>query len=155
PGVTPVHGCEHAVRTRLHWEMKLRHEDREVAMGGNEIFVHIARMAGRVTKPQHAWHLGEAIEQVTERGRPAVRALAMIAVAVLSNQGDASAARPHPVFHFGYNRRDRSRRFSAARIRHHAERAELVATLLNRHESGDAAGANCLSCRRRKVSELI
>src|ERR1700732_2970783 len=111
--------------------MKLRHQDLQVAMGCNEIFVNFARMTGRVTKPKYARYLGEATQQVTKRCRPAVCSLAMIGVDVLPNQGDLADARPREVCHFCHNRRNRSRYLGAARIRHHTECAELVAALLN------------------------
>ena len=61
--VTAVHGREHAVGAGLHRQMQLRHQLRQIAMGGDEIVVHVARMAGRVTQPVDARQFGDPFEQ--------------------------------------------------------------------------------------------
>src|SRR5215471_18457348 len=54
PGVATVHRVEHTVRTGLHRKMKLRHQHRQITVSGDKVRIDVARMAGRVTKPQHA-----------------------------------------------------------------------------------------------------
>src|SRR5499427_1801304 len=135
--------------------LELRHQNRQAAMCTDQIVVHVAGMAGRVAKPQQPWYVGETMQQVGERRRPAVRSLAVIGVDVLSDEGDLANASSHQVFRLRHNRLDRSRQLGAARIRHHTERAELVAALLYRHERGDAAGARCPRCRRHQMSKLV
>jgi len=49
----------------------------------------------------------------------------------------------------------RARYFRAARIRHHAEGAELVAAFLHRDERGDAARADRGGLRRRQKAEFV
>ena len=74
--VPAVHGGEDAVRARLHRQMQVGHQLRQIAMRGDQIVVHVARMAGRVAQPRDAGDFGEATQQLAERpgrGRPARR----------------------------------------------------------------------------------
>src|SRR5215468_9337062 len=62
PGVATVHRGEHTVRAGLQGKMKLRHQHCQVAVSSNKVLIYVARMAGRVTKPQHARHCRETIQ---------------------------------------------------------------------------------------------
>ncbi len=42
--------------------MKLRHQNRQITVSGNKVLIDIARMARRVTKPQHAGYISETIQ---------------------------------------------------------------------------------------------
>ena len=71
--VAAVHGGEDAVGARLHRQMQLRHQRRQIAMRGDQIVVHVARMARGVAQPLDAGELRETFEQVapaTTVGRP-------------------------------------------------------------------------------------
>ena len=98
--VAAVHGSEDAVRARLHRQMQMRHQRRQVAMRRDQIVVHVARMAGRVAQPLDARGFrrrAAAAGRASTARRPA---LAVIGVDVLAEQrhlahaGSRPAARP-------------------------------------------------------------
>ena len=74
-GVSPVHGVENAIRSRLHRQMQLRHQFGQIAMRGDQAVVDVARMARGVAQPVDAGNCGEALEQLRKRVRAAVRCL--------------------------------------------------------------------------------
>ena len=124
-------------------------------MRGEEALFHVAGMAGGVAQPRDTAHLGDAIEQPAERPGAAVRTFAVIGVDVLSDQRDLAHAGVGEALDFGDDLRHRSRYFGAARIRHDAERAELVAAFLHGDEGGNAARPRRLAARRFKNVELV
>ena len=64
-------------------------------MRGDQVVVHVARMAGRVAQPVDAGDFGEPEEQPAEAPVAPVRSFAMPGVDVLAEQRDlAHAARP-------------------------------------------------------------
>ena len=143
--VPAVHRLEDAVGARLHRQVQVRHELRHLAMGGDQIVVHVARMGGGVADARQALDLGQRPDQPRQRpGRPPVRArLAVIGVDVLAEQRDLDRARRHQLARLGQHRRSRPRIFGAARIGHDAEGAELVAAFLDRQER--RAGAHAVA----------
>jgi len=44
-----IHCCEDPVRPGLHWQMQIWHQAGHVAMGGDQIILHIQRMRGCVS----------------------------------------------------------------------------------------------------------
>ena len=112
-------------------------------MGGDQVVVHVARMAGGVAQPVDAGDLGKAEEQTAEAPVAAVRAFAVPGVDVLAEQGEFAHAAPGKPRRLGDDRGDRTRDLGAARIGHDAEGAELVAAFLHGEEGGDRmAGAD-------------
>ena len=49
--VPAVHRGEDAIGSRLHRQMQLRHEFRQIAMRRDQIVVHVARVTGGVAQP--------------------------------------------------------------------------------------------------------
>ena len=139
--VAAVHRREDAVRARLHRQMQIGHQRVEIAMGGDQVVVHVARMAGGVAQPVEAGDLGEAEEEPAEAPGAAVRALAVPGIDVLAEQRDLADALAGEARRLGDDRRDRPRDFGAARVGHDAEGAELVAAFLHGEEGGDAVAA--------------
>ena len=62
-----VHRRQNAVGARLHRQVHIGHQRGQVAMGGDQIVVHVARMAGRVAQAHDAGHLGKTAQQPAER----------------------------------------------------------------------------------------
>ena len=52
--VPAVHGGEDAIGARLHRQMQLRHEFRQIAMRRDQIVAHVARVTGGVAQPLDA-----------------------------------------------------------------------------------------------------
>ena len=65
--VLAVHRLEDAVRARLHRQMQVRHELRHLAVHGDQLVVHVARMRGRVADARDALDLGQRADQARER----------------------------------------------------------------------------------------
>ena len=58
--VAAVHRFEHAIGARLHRQMEKRHQRGDVAMGGDQLVAHIARMRGGVANTCQAGEFGRA-----------------------------------------------------------------------------------------------
>ena len=154
-GVAAVHRLEDAVGAGLHRQMQLRHQRRQVAVRGDEIVVHVARMAGAVAQPRDAGNVREPLHQPAERRGAAVRVLAVIGVDVLAEQRDLADAGIGQTLRLGDDLGDRPRHLGAARIGHDAEGAELVAAFLHGDEGRHAALADRGAARRGEMAELV
>ncbi len=154
-GVTPVHGVENAVRSRLHRQMQLRHQFGQVAMRGDEAVVDVARMARGVAQALDAGNGRETLEQLRKRVSASVRSLAVIGIDVLADHRDLADAGIRQALRFLDDLCDRTRHFGAARIGHDAEGAELVAAFLDGDEGGDAARAHRLARRVLQKIEFV
>ena len=153
-GVVAVHRFENPIGARLHRQMQLRHQRRQVAMRGDEIVIHVAGMAGAVAQARDAGNFRKAMHQPPERRCAAARVLAVIGVDVLADQRELAHARAGQALGLGDDRLDRPRDLHAARVRHDAEGAELVAALLHGDESRHAALADRRAARRGKPVEF-
>src|ERR1700730_14771715 len=111
-------------------------------MGLDEARIHIAWMARRIADAGDARHLGDARDQLGKRSEGAFRRSAMIGIDVLADQAHLADTRGGPHFDFRNDAFDRPRGFRAARVRHHAERAEFITAFLHGYESADATLAN-------------
>ena len=139
PRMPAVHRRQHAVGTGLHRQMHVRHQRRQIAMRGDQVVVHVARMAGHVAQAHDAGHVAETAQQFAERRRTPVGALPVIGVHVLPDQRHLAHARVGQALDLGHDLLDRARDLGAARIGHDAKRAELVAAFLHGDEGGNAA----------------
>src|SRR5215510_12351948 len=119
--------------------MDIGHERRYLGMSGHKIIGHVARVACRIAQSQNAVYRRKTAEQLSQRGRPTVTIESMIGVYILSDKRDLAHPGQGQALHFGGNLFDGPRNFTTARIGHDAESAELVATFLHGHESGNAA----------------
>ena len=75
-GVAAVHRRQHPVAAALHRQVQEGHQLRQVAMGGDQVVVHVARVAGGVAQPEQAGDLGQFAQQPAEApgaGRPGPR----------------------------------------------------------------------------------
>ncbi len=79
----------------------------------------------------------------------------MIGVDVLADERDFAHASVRQPLDLGEDFVGRSRRLHAARVRHDAEGAELVAAFLHRDEGGSAAAADRGAVRRGEVIEFV
>ena len=118
--------------------MQERHQHRQVAVRGDQLVVHVARVRRGVAQPQQAGQLRQLAQQPAEAPGAAVRRLAVPGVDVLPEQRDLARALRHQPPRLGDHRRRRAARLGAARVGHDAEAAELVAALLDGQEGGDA-----------------
>src|SRR5438874_1532196 len=123
-------------------------------MRGDEAVVDVTRMAGGVTDAGDPGELGDAPQQPPQGPRAAVESFAMIGVDVLSDQRHFAHAGPREMPHLGDDLCDRARDLRTARVRHDAERAELVAPFLHRDESRYAAAADRRAGRGAERVEL-
>ena len=121
--------------------MQIGRQRSDIAMRGNEVVAHVVRVGGRVAHSPDPGTAAAARIRACEPDRSTVAVEPMIGVDVLSDQHDFAHARVAPAGRFrrviAPTGREDSR---AARIRHDAERAELVAALLDRHEGGAPRG---------------
>ena len=154
-GVAAVHRVENAVGARLHRQMQLRHQRRQIAMRGDEAVIHVARMARGVAQTRDTGNFGEPMQQPSQRRGAAACVLAVIAVDVLADQRDLAHARVGKPLGLGDDLCDRPRHLGAARVGHDAEGAELVAAFLHGDEGRDAALARRGLARRREMIELV
>src|SRR6476659_6621148 len=93
-------------------------------------FVAIARMRGRVADTREALHARKPLDQSAEADALTLLVEAAISIHVLAEQGELQNAASDAVPCFGFDLGRGSRVLGAARIRHDAERAELVAPFL-------------------------
>ena len=84
--VAAVHRLQHGIGARLHRQMQERHQLRHVAMGADQLRVHVARVRGGVAQPGEPGDLGQRAQQAGEAPGRAVRALAVVGVDVLAQQ---------------------------------------------------------------------
>ena len=94
-------------------------------------------------------------DQIGEPDRSATSVEPMIGVDVLAEQGDLAHARVGKTRDLVENGGEGARGLGAARVRHDAERAELVAALLHGDEGGDAAPTNRVGRRGRQLREFV
>src|SRR5690606_35633926 len=85
--VPPVHGLEHAIGAGLHRQVQIRHELRQVAMGGDQVVVHVARMARRVAQAIKPRNLCQPEKKPAQAPFTPVRTFAMPGVDVLAEKG--------------------------------------------------------------------
>src|SRR6185295_3922936 len=97
-------------------------------MRGTQIIMHIARMTGHVTQPFQTRDMCEVAKQPRETPRLSVRTAAAIGVDVLAKQRDFAHALADESPCFLGDLLDGARKLRPARVRHHAERAEFVAS---------------------------
>ncbi len=150
-----VHRRQDPVGTGLHRQMHERHQCRQIAMGLDQGIVDVAGMAGGITQPRDAGNPGKAMQELAERPALSVRSFAMIGVDVLPDQRELAHAVLGEPLHVIDDFLDRAGDFRAARVRHHAEGAELVAAFLHGDESRDAARADRIRFRLRQEAELV
>src|SRR5262245_66153954 len=66
--------------------MHIRHQCRKLGVSGKQIVVHIAWVAGRITKAKNAGYLCKPAQQISQRRRSAIKPRAMVGIYVLSDQ---------------------------------------------------------------------
>ncbi len=106
-------------------------------MGGDQLVIHVARVAGGVAQPGDAGDFGEARKQPAEPELASVRSLAPPRIDVLPEQGDLAHAGIGQRLRLVDDLLERARHFRAPGIGDNTEGAELVATLLHGEEGGD------------------
>ena len=153
--MAPVHGPQDGVGARLNGQVEVRHGLRQIAVGGDQLVVHVVGMARGVAQPRDSLDLGEAAQEPAERPAPAVRALAVPGVDVLADQGELAHAGLSQGAGLVHDALHRARELRAARVGHHAEGAELVAALLHGEEGGHAARQRAGAVRRGQMAELV
>ena len=149
-----VHRRQDSIRSRLHRQVQERHQLRQIAVRRDQIRRHVVGMARRIADAGEAGDRREAMAEIGERGGAAGGVAAVIGVDVLAEQADFAhpcVRQPCDLFD---DRRDGARIFRAARVGHHAERAETVAALLDRDEGARAAPEHRLRGGRDEVIEL-
>ena len=124
-------------------------------MRGDQFVVHVAGMARRVAQALQPIDLRQFTDQRAERCRAACLILAVPGVDVLAEQSDFAHARIGQRAGLFRDAQDGPRVFGAARIGHHAKRAELVATLLNGEEGRRSARQRLALLRRGQAGEFI
>ena len=149
-GVLAVHCLEDPVRTRLHRQMQVGHQLGLFGMGLEQVFGHVVRMRGGVADALQPVDFRQCAHQLP-KAPVAALARTVIAVDVLAEQGDLAHALVDQLLRLVQHLGDRARDFRAARIGHHAEGAELVATLLHRQKRSRARRLRAL----RQEVELV
>ena len=92
-GVAAVHRLEDAVGARLHRQVQVGHQLVDVAMRGEQLVVHVARMDGGVADAGEAIDLGQAAAELAEADGAAARVEAVIGVDVLARAASAPSRR--------------------------------------------------------------
>ena len=123
-------------------------------MGGKQIVVHIAGVAGGITQAKNTRYLCKAAQQNSERRRSSIKPRPMVGIYVLSDKRHLAHASLGESPDFVHDLFDRPRNFGPARIRHHTERAKLIAAFLHSNESGNAAPGNRASLGRSTQASL-
>src|SRR4051812_34934833 len=109
--------------------MQIGHQHLDVAMRGNEIVIHVARMAGGVAESLQAVDPRKAADEPGETPSRTVWPFAAIGIHVLAEERDLARAVRGQAARFGLDLRNGARELGAPRIGHDAEGAKLVATL--------------------------
>ncbi len=149
-GVAALHRRQHAVGTRLHRQMQMRHQLGQLAVALDQPLRHLARMAGGVADALDAGNLVHHLQQEGEIDGAAVVRRALVGVDVLPQQGDFLDPAICQTDDLGDHVVERAREFLAARVGHDAEGAVFGAAFHDRHE-----GRSALDPRRRQVVELL
>src|SRR6185295_11235187 len=92
-------------------------------------------MAGGVAQPFEAIDLGKLPEQLSKAPSFSAQSCTAISIHILAEQCDLADATLHKSAGFRFDLRDGPRILRAARVRHHAEGTELVATFLHGQKS--------------------
>ena len=151
--VLAVHRRQDPVRAGLHRQMQVGHQLGDIAVGCDQVVVHVARMAGGVADALDAIDCRQGLDQA---GQPApFVALAVIGIDVLAEQRDLADAGVRLAARFGKDRRQRPGDLRAARIGHHAEGAELVAAFLDGEKGGRPGLAQAGRRGGRQMIELV
>src|SRR5215470_20082651 len=122
-----VHGRQNAVGTRLKRQMQVRHQLFHVAVSGDEVLAHVAGMAGGIAQPLEGLDPSQVADQLSQAERYPARPTSTVGVDVLAQQGELASAVLNETLRFRLESGDRAGGLRAARIWHHAKRAELVA----------------------------
>ena len=121
----------------LYRQVQERHKLGTVAMGGDEIAIHVPRMRCRVANPPQAVDLVQPMDQFRQVSLDAVRVTSVIGIHVLTKQHDLARAVGDTLPGFLNDLIDRPGEFGTARVGDDAECAELVASLLYGNERRD------------------
>ena len=150
-----VHALEDSVTARLHRQMQVRHQLGAIAVGGDEVIIHVIWMGCGKADALQPVDLSQAAHEA--RQTPALLPVRpVIGVYVLSQQRDF----PHPardqIFRFRENAPHGSANLCATGVGDNTESAELVAAFLNRQKCGWRT-ARLGPARRagRQVFELV
>ena len=143
-----VHRVEDMVRAGLHRKVKIGHQRRYIAMRQDQVLVHIERMGRGVADAMEAVDLGKLADQPRKAPAAAVRRFTVIGVHILPEKGQLAGAGCHKAARLFNHALRRPREFRAARIGHHAEGAELVASFLHRKKGRGPA-------RRMLAGQLV
>src|SRR5580765_3058547 len=145
-GVAALHRGEHPVGARLHRQVHVRRELRQVAVRIDEALGEFARMRSGIADSLQLVDFMNEKEQFGEIGGLAVDGPPPC-IHVLSEQRHLF----HPEgIDLGHDVFKRTRDFLAARVRHHAEAAVFAAAFHDRHECGSARHPG-----RRQMIELL
>ena len=91
-GVLAVHRRQHRIRARLHRQMQKRHQLFDLAMGRDQIVVHVAGMAGGVADARHILDGGNGLRSAAPESSLCRRVPAAIGIDVLAQQHDLARA---------------------------------------------------------------
>ncbi len=114
--------------------MQIRHQLAQVTMGGNQAVIHVARMAGGVTKAGNPRNARQTKQKFAQAPFATIVTSAVPGIHVLAEQGQFTHAAVGKALGLRHNLLHTARNFRAARIGNHAEGTELVAALLHGQE---------------------
>src|SRR6185295_11091789 len=104
--MTPIHRPQHGVRTGLDRQMQERHDLSKIAMGGDKIIAHVARMACHVTQARQTIDACELSQKFRKRPYLPVRTLAAISIDVLAQEREFTGATRDKTHRFFLDLRD-------------------------------------------------
>ena len=118
--------------------MQIRHQLCFIAMGGDQIFVHVARMGCGKAQALYAANQGQMPYKLAKAPRRAVIGNAVIGIHILPQKGNFFHAFGRKRAHLRYDLRYRAGHFCAARIRHNTEGTKLITAFLDGYKCSKA-----------------
>ena len=113
--------------------MEIGHQLRQIAMGGDQIIIHVIGVAGGVAQPLQPVDLGHLPQQAAQGVIPR-RPCAVIGIHVLAQKRQLPHPARHEIARLGQDAVHRAADLGPARVGHHAKGAKLVAAFLHRQK---------------------
>ena len=150
-----IYRSKHSVGPRLHRQMQIRRQFLVFGVGADKPVVHVERVGSHIAQPQHPRNSCRDFEKLCQAHGPRGLVEPVVGIDVLPEQGDFSRPRGGEPLNLRQHLGDRAGDLGTPRVRHDAERAELVAAFLNRDKGSRPACAKDLARRRGQEVELV
>ena len=140
PSIAAPHGGQDAIGAGLHRQVDMIAELGQITEAIDEFIGQILGMGGDETHPLQPGDVFDPAQQFGERDLP--RFFTTVGIDVLTNEGNFAHTLFDQLHYLGQNFAVGAADLAAAHVGHDAVAAEIVATLNDRDETGDAVRGN-------------